>query len=115
MRQSALFVVYMYRRKEWRTSVQRLALLTLLAAGYITAATAQEEAESETEAPVAEEGEESSDETETEAEQDSEQDSEESLDDSVLDDEFYQDAADEDFRPSEDIPADQSIPFPTDI
>lgn len=111
MRQSALFVVYKYRRKEWRTSVQRLALLTLLAAGYITAATAQEEAESEAEAPVATEGEESSDETETEAEQDAE----EGLDDSVLDDEFYQDAVDEDFRPSEDIPADQSIPFPTDI
>ncbi len=33
----------------------------------------------------------------------------------VVDDEFYQDADDEDFRPSEDIPADQSIPFPTDI
>lgn len=33
----------------------------------------------------------------------------------VVDDEFYQDAEDEDFRPSEDIPADQSIPFPTDI
>ena len=36
-------------------------------------------------------------------------------DDSVVDDEFYQDADDEDFRPSEDIPADQSIPFPADI
>jgi hypothetical protein len=33
----------------------------------------------------------------------------------VVDDEFYQDADDEDFIPSEDIPADQSIPFPTDI
>jgi hypothetical protein len=33
----------------------------------------------------------------------------------VVDDEFYQDADDEDFRPSEDIPADQSIAFPTDI
>jgi hypothetical protein len=36
-------------------------------------------------------------------------------DDPVVDDEFYQDADDEDFRPSEDIPADQSIPYPTDI
>ena len=33
----------------------------------------------------------------------------------VVDDEFYQDVDDKDFRPSEDIPADQSIPFPTDI
>lgn len=33
----------------------------------------------------------------------------------VVDDEFYQDADDQDFRPSEDIPADQSIPYPTDI
>ena len=32
-----------------------------------------------------------------------------------IDDEYYQDIDDEDFRPSEDIPADQSIPFPTDI
>lgn len=30
-------------------------------------------------------------------------------------DENYVDADDDDFRPSEDIPADQSIPFPTDI
>ena len=33
----------------------------------------------------------------------------------VVDDEFYQDVDDKDFRPSEDIPADQSIPFPSDI
>jgi len=33
----------------------------------------------------------------------------------VDDDVFYQDLDDKDFRPSEDIPADQSIPFPTDI
>jgi hypothetical protein len=33
----------------------------------------------------------------------------------VVDDEYYQDVDDEDFRPSEDIPADQSISFPTDI
>jgi hypothetical protein len=33
----------------------------------------------------------------------------------VLDDEYYQDVDDKDFRPSEDIPADQSIPFPSDI
>jgi hypothetical protein len=33
----------------------------------------------------------------------------------VVDDEYYQDVDDDDFRPSEDIPADQSISFPTDI
>jgi hypothetical protein len=32
-----------------------------------------------------------------------------------VDDESYIDAEDEDFRPSEEIPTDQSIPFPTDI
>jgi len=33
----------------------------------------------------------------------------------VVDDGSYLDAEDEDFRPSEEIPADQSIAFPTDI
>jgi hypothetical protein len=36
-------------------------------------------------------------------------------DEDAIDDEFYQDVDDEDFRPSEDIPADQSISFPADI
>jgi hypothetical protein len=35
--------------------------------------------------------------------------------DAELDEGSYVDAEDDDFRPSEDIPADQSIPFPTDI
>ena len=39
----------------------------------------------------------------------------EASDESDLDDESYADAEDDDFRPTEDIPADQSIPFPTDI
>lgn len=38
----------------------------------------------------------------------------EDVDDSDLDEQTYSDA-DDDFRPSEDIPADQSIAFPTDI
>ncbi|MDH3350091.1 MAG: hypothetical protein OEM60_09675 [Gammaproteobacteria bacterium] len=38
----------------------------------------------------------------------------EEVDDSDLDDQGFTDE-DNDFRPSEDIPADQSIPFPTDI
>ena len=37
------------------------------------------------------------------------------LDGSDLDDQNYQGSEDDDFRPSEEIPADQSIPFPTDI
>jgi hypothetical protein len=32
-----------------------------------------------------------------------------------LEDESYADAEEEDFIPTEDIPADQAIPFPTDI
>ena len=32
-----------------------------------------------------------------------------------VDDGSYLDAEEDDFRPSEEIPADQSIPFPTDI
>jgi len=39
----------------------------------------------------------------------------EATEEPVIDDVFYQDIEDKDFRPSEDIPADQSIPFPTDI
>lgn len=38
----------------------------------------------------------------------------EDVDDADLDEQTYSDA-DDDFRPSEDIPADQSIAFPTDI
>jgi len=38
----------------------------------------------------------------------------EDVDDSDLDEQTYSDD-DDDFRPSEDIPADQSIAFPTDI
>lgn len=36
-------------------------------------------------------------------------------DDIDVNDGSYLDAEEEDFRPSEEIPADQSIPFPTDI
>jgi hypothetical protein len=38
----------------------------------------------------------------------------EEIDESNLDEQGFTDV-DDDFRPSEDIPADQSIPFPTDI
>lgn len=38
----------------------------------------------------------------------------EEIDESGLDEQGFSDE-DDDFRPSEEIPADQSIPFPTDI
>jgi hypothetical protein len=41
--------------------------------------------------------------------------SDEQEDDLDLDEESYLDAEEEDFVPTEDIPADQAIPFPTDI
>ena len=41
--------------------------------------------------------------------------SEEQDEDLDPEDENYQDAEEEDFVPTEDIPADQAIPFPTDI
>jgi len=40
---------------------------------------------------------------------------EEPIDDSDLDEGSYADAEEEDFVPTEDIPTDQAIPFPTDI
>jgi len=40
---------------------------------------------------------------------------EDEIDVSELEEESYADAEEEDFVPSEDIPTDQAIPFPTDI
>lgn len=37
------------------------------------------------------------------------------IDESGLDDQGFEASDDDDFVPTEDIPADQSIPFPTDI
>lgn len=42
-------------------------------------------------------------------------DEEEEVDVSDIESESYADAEEEDFVPTEDIPADQAIPFPTDI
>ena len=39
----------------------------------------------------------------------------EQAEDLDLDEESYRDVEEEDFVPTEDIPADQAIPFPTDI
>jgi hypothetical protein len=49
------------------------------------------------------------------ADEASEEASDAQADDSNLDEESYLDAEEEDFVPTEDIPADQAIPFPTDI
>jgi hypothetical protein len=78
----------------------RKLLLLMLGATIFFSAMAQEESE-----PL-----------EEDAEQvEAAQNDEDEADEPIVDDEFYQDIDDEDFRPSEDIPADQSIPFPTDI
>lgn len=62
-------------------------------------------------APAAEEDAESPAENTAETDADSE-----SVDEDVeIDDTSYLDTEEEDFRPSEEIPADQSIAFPTDI
>ncbi len=45
----------------------------------------------------------------------SEPDSEDEIDVTDIESESYADAEEEDFVPSEEIPADQAIPFPTDI
>lgn len=52
---------------------------------------------------------------EVEPDEDEVEPEEEEIDETGLDDESYADIEDDDFRPSEDVPADQSIPFPTDI
>ena len=60
------------------------------------------------------EGSEADDTVQPETEEENSADVEEQ-EENVVDDEYYQDVDDKDFRPSEDIPADQSISFPTDI
>jgi len=85
--------------------------MILLLAGVYVLASAQEDTESTVEAAA-------SDAAPAEAEQ-AEAETAEASDAADVEpppeDEFYQDVDDEDFRPSEDIPADQSIPFPADI
>ena len=80
--------------------MSRYLLCMLIAMLLAGAAWTQEDA---AESPEAEEA--SSEESDTD---------EQPVDDRDLDDQVYTDA-DDDFRPSEEIPADQSIAFPTDI
>ena len=82
--------------------MQRIALLIMLFVLFGFSALAQEDTD-----PPAEEAAQV-DAEETAAEEDV-------AEEAVVDDEYYQDVDDEDFRPSEDIPADQSIPYPSDI
>ena len=84
--------------------MRRFLLMLLLGTMFATTSWAQE-AESD-------EGSEA-EETRVEADEVAEAEAED-VDDSDLDEQTYSDA-DDDFRPSEDIPADQSIAFPTDI
>ena len=74
-----------------------LTLLLLFAGAWAQDSTPEDEAES----PQS-----------REAAEDAAADEEDDLD---LDEESYRDAEEEDFVPTEDIPADQAIPFPTDI
>ena len=87
--------------------MHRLLLLILLVGMFAMTAWSQEDAGAE-----AEEADQSEPEPEPVAEAAVEVDEQEDI---VIDDEYYQDVDDKDFRPSEDIPADQSIAFPTDI
>jgi len=102
MRQSRLPAVNnVIGRFEGETAVHRFLLMILLIGLFAVAAWSQEDLDAEADETVQAE-------TEDEAEA-------EEQDDNVVDDEYYQDVDDKDFRPSEDVPADQSIAFPTDI
>ncbi len=81
--------------------MHRFLLMILLIGLFAVAAWAQEDPDAEIDETVQPE-------TEDEAEA-------EEQDENLVDDEYYQDVDDKDFRPSEDVPADQSIAFPTDI
>jgi hypothetical protein len=96
-----------------------LVSLTLAQSGnvqsiLIQSALAQESGESVPEAAAQDELDPQPEDEEAEAEAEAEEE-EPDEEGAVVDDEFYQDADDEDFVPSENIPADQSIAFPTDI
>ena len=90
--------------------MQRIALLTMFAILLVFSALAQED-----NGPTAEEEAEQLAEEETADDVVEPPAEEEEAEEPVVDDEFYQDVDDKDFRPSEEIPADQSIPFPSDI
>ncbi len=81
--------------------MHRFLLMMLLVSMFAVAAWSQEDQDAEADETVQPQPEDEAD--------------VEEKDEDVVDDEYYQDVDDKDFRPSEDIPADQSIAFPTDI
>jgi len=87
----------------------------LLPALFALLAGASAVAQDEPAAGEARPAEQAADEPSTKEPADEPRDKESADDDSDLDDGSYSDAEEKDFVPSEDIPADQAIPFPTDI
>jgi len=99
-------------------------LLTTILAMLLSVGAWSQEAETRTEpgADAAEPGVEASavepatgDEVEEQIDEQIDEEIDEEIDDSDLDETSYADTEEEDFVPTEDIPTDQAIPFPTDI
>lgn len=103
MRQLLFYVVYKLKTAIAKGSDVRRFLTTLLLGSMLATASWAQDADPDEGTEV--------EETQVEADEVAEA---EDVDDSDLDEQTYSDA-DDDFRPSEDIPADQSIAFPTDI
>ena len=105
--------------------MQRIALLiiiviifvfsALLQSTLVESVMAQEDSESVPEATEQDQLDPQSEEEKAEVAEEEEEEEEAEEEEIIVDDEFYQDVDDQDFRPSEEIPADQSIAFPTDI
>jgi uncharacterized membrane protein len=93
--------------------MQKIALLIIIVIVFVFSAVLQSTLAQEDSASVPEATEQDQLDPQLEEEEAEEEEAEE--EEIIVDDEFYQDVDDKDFRPSEDIPADQSIPFPTDI
>ncbi len=90
-------------------------LLALLAALFLGAAVAQEVPSQEDAGESAQTPPSNEEPTESDAVEEEAADEEEVIDEEGLDDQGFEDEDSDDFVPTEEIPADQSIPFPTDI
>ena len=95
--------------------MQKIALLIIIVIVFVFSAVLQSTLAQEDSASVPEATEQDQLDPQLEEEEAEEEEEEAEEEEIIVDDEFYQDVDDKDFRPSEDIPADQSIPFPTDI
>ncbi len=89
--------------------MQHLFIILLVSLFLTVSAVAQEDESESDEIPVSQEDAEGEAEEVVAAEE-----PEDEIDETGLDEQGFRNE-DNDFRPSEDIPADQSIPFPTDI